>query len=143
MYRSLLSLSSFIFVKPIRSTFDPTYTCRIIVHGCLLGHHSSIVSSVILSSSGYRMQYTLPLTSGSRLVSILLHTPCGTDPVKPDPVDVFSLPSENLSNLVPGEYFNFFRLVFGLPSVIFTYPANFFSCLGKGKRATLRKRIRN
>ena len=30
---------SFIFVKPIRSTFDPTYTCRIIVHGCLLGHY--------------------------------------------------------------------------------------------------------
>ena len=23
-----------------RSTFDPTYTCRIIVHGCLLGHYS-------------------------------------------------------------------------------------------------------
>ena len=22
-------------------TFDPTYTCRIIVHGCLLGHYSS------------------------------------------------------------------------------------------------------
>ena len=39
MYRSLLSLSSFIFIKPIRSTFDPTYTCRIIVHGCLLGHY--------------------------------------------------------------------------------------------------------
>ena len=28
-----------IFIKPIRSTFDPTYTCRIIVHGCLLGHY--------------------------------------------------------------------------------------------------------
>ena len=42
MYRSLLSLSSFIFVKPIRSTFDPTYTCRIIVHGCLLGHYSLV-----------------------------------------------------------------------------------------------------
>ena len=40
LYRSLLSLSSFIFIKPIRSTFDPTYTCRIIVHGCLLGHYS-------------------------------------------------------------------------------------------------------
>ena len=39
LYRSLLSLSSFIFIKPIRSTFDPTYTCRIIVHGCLLGHY--------------------------------------------------------------------------------------------------------
>ena len=39
LYRSLLSLSSFIFIKPIRSTFDPTYSCRIIVHGCLLGHY--------------------------------------------------------------------------------------------------------
>ena len=28
-----------LFLKPIRSTFDPTYTCRIIVHGCLLGHY--------------------------------------------------------------------------------------------------------
>ena len=41
LYRSLLSLSSFIFIKPIRSTFDPTYTCRIIVHGCLLGHYEN------------------------------------------------------------------------------------------------------
>ena len=46
MYRSLLSLSSFIFVKPIRSTFDPTYTCRIIVHGCLLGHYFFYVFTI-------------------------------------------------------------------------------------------------
>ena len=35
LYRSLLLLS-FVFVKPIRSTIDPTYTSRIIVHGFCL-----------------------------------------------------------------------------------------------------------
>ena len=39
LYRSLLQSLQFIFVKPIRSTIDPTYTSRIIVHGCLLGHY--------------------------------------------------------------------------------------------------------
>ena len=29
----------------IRSTFDPTYTCRIIVHGCLLGHYLLIFAT--------------------------------------------------------------------------------------------------
>ena len=41
LYRSLLQSLQFIFVKPIRSTIDPTYTSRIFVHGCLLGHYSS------------------------------------------------------------------------------------------------------
>ena len=42
LYRSLLLLS-LVFVKPIRSTLDPTYTSRIIVHGCLLGHYIIIM----------------------------------------------------------------------------------------------------
>ena len=35
LHRSLLLLL-FIFLKPIRSIIDPTYTSRIIVHGCCL-----------------------------------------------------------------------------------------------------------
>ena len=36
------AVATVIFVKPIRSTIDPTYTSRIIVHGCLLGHYSEL-----------------------------------------------------------------------------------------------------
>ena len=35
LYRSLVLLS-FVFVKPISSTVDPTHTSRIIIHSCCL-----------------------------------------------------------------------------------------------------------
>ena len=35
--------------------------------------------------------------------------PSATDPVEPDPVDYFPLPSGNLASPVPSEYFDFTR----------------------------------
>ncbi len=45
----------------------------------------------------------------------LLH-PSVTDPVEPDPVDYFPLPSENLASPVPSEYFDFTQLFLCFPS---------------------------
>ncbi len=41
--------------------------------------------------------------------------PSVTDPVEPDPVDFFPLPSENLVSPVPSEYFESYPPIFVLP----------------------------
>ena len=61
--------------------------------------------------------------------------PSVTGPVKPDPVDFFTAPNENLASPVPGEIFNFTRPVCGFPSAAFTYPACIICvCLKKTKQ---------
>ena len=66
--------------------------------------------------------------------------PSVTDPVKPDPVDFFPSPSENLASQAPGEIFYFTRPVCGFPSATFTYPA-YITCarLKKEKQRPDRK----
>ena len=55
---------------------------------------------------------------------MLLIIPClRTYPVKPNPVDFFPLPSENLISPALAEMFNFTRSVCDFPVATFTYPA--------------------
>ena len=66
--------------------------------------------------------------------------PFVTDPVKPDPVDFFTAPSENLGSLVPGEIVNFTRPVCGFPGASFTYPVYIICvCFKKAKQRPDRK----
>ena len=50
--------------------------------------------------------------------------PSVIDPVKPDPMDFFPSPNENLASPMPGEIFNFTRPVCGFPDAI---PAHIIS----------------
>ena len=90
------------------STFSPSVSS--------FSSSSSLVSSIILSSSGYRMQYTLPLTS-----PVVEQTQWNPTQWMFSLYPVKIYPPWYLVNILI-----FSRLVFGLPSVIFTFPADFF-----------------
>ena len=47
-----------------------------------------------------------------------------TDPAKPDLVDLFPAPNQNLASPVSGEIFNFTRSVCGFPGATFTLPVH-------------------
>ena len=54
------------------------------------------------------------------MISMVMIHPSVKDPVKPDPVDFFPSPGENLASPLPGEIFNFTRPVCGFPGATFT-----------------------